>query len=49
MKGSKNNIENRSVTEKKHCSICNEVIKNIKVIQSGKGRIIKVCKCSLYY
>jgi len=42
---SKNNIENRGVTQIKECPTCKKAIKHTRVIKRGKGRMIPVCGC----
>jgi hypothetical protein len=45
MNGSKNNISNRNGTQKRHCSTCGSEIKSLRVVQSGKARMVKMCNC----
>ncbi len=45
MKKSKNNIENRGVTAKQECSVCNSKIKHTAIVQNGKTRMAKMCNC----
>jgi len=42
---SKNNIENRGITQVKTCSTCLTNIQPVQVIRSGKRRIIGKCNC----
>jgi len=45
MKGSKNNIANRNEQVIKTCSTCHGKISSIRIIRSGKARMIKTCNC----
>lgn len=44
-KGSKNNIENRGIQVIKTCSTCHSQINSVRIIRSGKSRMVKTCGC----
>lgn len=45
MNGSKNSIDNRNGTQKHLCKTCGTEIKSLRVVQSGKARMVKMCNC----